>query len=221
MKKIIFAITAATLLFAGNGHHKQNHNNNAKTTKNASSKKNKNQTQPLSQQEIDELIFTREEEKLARDVYITLYNKWHLNIFSNISKSEQKHMDAIKKLLDKYNLPDPVESTGDVVGVFVNEEVQELYNQLVERGLKSEVDALKVGMTIEDMDIKDLQEAIDHSTHNDIINVYENLQKGSRNHLRAFYSQLQQRGEDYEPQYISQEYFDYIVSTPKETGRTK
>jgi hypothetical protein len=130
-------------------------------------------------------------------------------------------MDAIKKMLDKYNLPDPIESTGDVVGVFVNQDIQELYHKLIELGSKSKIDALKVGATIEDLDINDIEHAIENATHSDIINVYENLQKGSRNHLRAFYSQLVKNGSDYEPKYISEDYFEYIISTPWERGRVK
>ena len=62
------------------------------------------------------LTYMREEEKLARDVYIFLYDKWGSQIFNNISVSEQTHMDAIKTLLDRYGIPDPVADKGP--GVF-------------------------------------------------------------------------------------------------------
>lgn len=63
----------------------------------------------ISSAESTSLVFMREEEKLARDVYITMINKWGSKIFSNISTSEQTHMDAILMLLNKYNIPDPVD----------------------------------------------------------------------------------------------------------------
>ncbi len=176
---------------------------------------------PLSEQETEDLIHMREEEKLARDVYITLYQKWGMRIFNNISKSEQRHMDAIKTLLDKYGLPDPVEETNDQVGVFVNPELQELYNELVAKGEQSLIDALEVGATIEDMDIKDLEDCIAEAQHEDIIYVYENLMKGSRNHLRAFTRVLSRFGEEYQPQYISEDEYEYIISTPMERGPVK
>ncbi len=47
----------------------------------------------LSQAEIDGLLFTREEEKLARDVYAALDG--YGNPFVNIRGSEQSHMDAV------------------------------------------------------------------------------------------------------------------------------
>lgn len=42
--------------------------------------------------------------------------------------------------------------------------------------------------------------------------------KGSRNHLRAFISQLSGQGVTYTPQYITQEEFDAIIDSPLETG---
>jgi hypothetical protein len=54
----------------------------------------------LSEEEFSALLYMREEEKLARDVYLTLGAHWSLPIFQNIGQSEQAHMDAVKVLLD-------------------------------------------------------------------------------------------------------------------------
>jgi hypothetical protein len=171
---------------------------------------------PLSADEVNSLNLMREEEKLARDVYTFLYSKWNLQIFVNIGESEQRHMDAVLQLLTKYNLPDPI---GDnKAGEFSNTKLQELYNQLTAQGSTSLADALKVGATIEDLDIFDLETALTEINSQDIRTVYENLNRGSRNHLRAFYSNLVSRGEMYVPQYISQTAFDSIVSSSKESG---
>jgi hypothetical protein len=125
-------------------------------------------------------------------------------------------MDAVLQLLTKYNLPDPI---GDnKAGEFSNTKLQELYNQLTAQGSTSLADALKVGATIEDLDIFDLETALTEINSQDIRTVYENLNRGSRNHLRAFYSNLVSRGETYVPQYISQTAFDSIVSRSKESG---
>ena len=112
----------------------------------------------LSLGEINSLVYMREEEKLARDVYGTLYQRWKSNIFNNISSSEQTHMDAILHLLQRYNLPDPVAS--NEVGVFTNTILQDLYNQLVIKGNSSLSNAFQVGATIEDLDIFDLTQAM-------------------------------------------------------------
>ncbi|NOZ12058.1 MAG: DUF2202 domain-containing protein [Acidobacteria bacterium] len=172
--------------------------------------------QELDDTEINGLLHMREEEKLARDVYITLFEKWNLNIFQNISQAEQSHMDAIKALLDKYSLEDPAANT--TVGVFQSQQFTDLYNSLVEKGSTSLLDALTVGATIEDLDINDLQIDIAATDNEDIGMVYQNLMKGSRNHLRAFIRTLTTYGGSYEPQYISQELFDSIISTPMERG---
>lgn len=172
--------------------------------------------EPLSQTELNSLIFMREEEKLARDVYITLYNKWGVNIFTNISNSEQTHMDAIMMLLNKYSLTDPIGS--NAVGVFNNVILQNLYNQLVTQGNTSVSDAYKVGATIEDLDIFDLQNALTAIDNQDIKFVYEILTKGSRNHMRSFYKTILSVGDTYTPQYITQAAFDTIINSSMETG---
>ena len=172
--------------------------------------------QDLSQAETAGLMLMREEEKLARDVYETLYDKWGLQIFSNISQSEQTHTEAVRTIIAKYNLEDPV--TDDTIGVFVNSDMQKLYNELTAKGLVSLEEALVVGATVEDLDIADLQKLIAETDNDDIKLVYENLLRGSRNHLRAFTSQLSSRNSTYTPQYITQSDFDTITSSAQEKG---
>ena len=146
------------------------------------------QTVSLTDEEQQWLIFMREEEKLARDTYQFLYVKWKMPIFSNIASAEQKHTDAIKILLDRYGIPDPVAGNGP--GKFTNPTLQVLYNDLVAKGSISKVEALNVGVIIEVVDINDLDVAIATARHNDIKTVYGNLRQASYNHLDAFESQL-------------------------------
>jgi hypothetical protein len=134
------------------------------------------------------LTYMREEEKLARDVYLFLYDEWQSRIFKNISLSEQTHMDAIKTLLDRYGIPDPAADKKQ--GEFTNSELQALYDQLIRDGGVSLVDALHVGVFIEETDIDDLNAGIGSTTHKDIKTVYSNLLAGSLNHLNAFESNL-------------------------------
>lgn len=169
----------------------------------------------LTQEEIDGLLWMREEEKLARDVYLTLYETYGLQIFQNIANSEQMHMDAVLSLLEKYGIEDPAV---DEVGIFTNPELQALYDQLIAMGSRSIEDALKVGALIEETDIKDLEEWITKTDNADIIQVYENLMAGSENHLRAFTTVLQNYGVTYEPQVISEDEYNKIISSPMNTG---
>lgn len=170
----------------------------------------------LTEAEANALLYMREEEKLAHDVYLALYNQWQLPIFQNIANSEQTHTDAIKTLLDRYGLQDP--AYGEA-GVFANQTLQDLYDQLVAQGSQSLAKALKVGAAIEEIDILDLEQPITQTSQPDIALVYENLLRGSQNHLRSFVSTLQnQTGETYQPQYLSQDAYQAIVGTSIERG---
>jgi len=173
-------------------------------------------TETLSADELSGLLYMREEEKLARDVYTTLYEAWGLQIFANIAQSEQTHTEAVRDLLEKYELADPV--TDDTVGVFTDPDLQQLYDDLTARGLTSVEEALQVGALIEDLDIYDLTQEIAKTDNKDIVLVYENLTRGSRNHMRAFTSQLTARGETYTPKYLTQAEYDAIISAEQERG---
>jgi hypothetical protein len=170
----------------------------------------------LSEAEIEGLMQMREEEKLARDVYLALYQEWDHQIFQNIARSESRHMEAVKTLLDKYGLIDPV--IDDTVGVFSDPNIQSLYFELVHEGRTSLIQALQVGAFIEDLDIFDLKECIQITDSVDIKTVYQNLLKGSRNHMRSFVSQLSAYGETYEGSYLTPEEIEEIVDSPMERG---
>lgn len=153
----------------------------------------------------------REEEKLARDVYIYLFDQWGSEVFDNISNSEQTHTDAILTLLVRYDITDPVGNNAE--GVFVDTFLQGLYDTLVAQGSASLIDALLVGAAIEEIDIIDIQNLVNALVGNeDIALVYENLLKGSRNHLRAFVSNLEKQGVIYQPQYLSPDVYDAIIN---------
>ena len=171
----------------------------------------------LSSGETEGLIFMREEEKLARDVYLTFHELWEKPVFENIAQSEQTHTDAVAGKIEQYGLPDPV--VDDTVGIFVNSFLLEKYYELVAKGQLSELDALMVGAFIEELDIIDLQESIEKTDEADIEELYSNLMRGSRNHLRAFVELIEEAtGENYEAQLLDQDEVDAITDSPFETG---
>lgn len=171
---------------------------------------NDNELGTLTQQEQQDLLFLREEEKLARDVYLFSFDLYGDGIFNNIASSEQQHMDEVLNLLNKYGLQDPVSSAR---GVFKNQELQDLYDDLVAASEVSMVKALIAGATIEDLDINDITGFESQSIKADLLKVYGFLKCGSRNHLRSFNDRLDILGFDYVPQYISAEEFDSIISS--------
>lgn len=131
------------------------------------------------------LVFMREEEKLARDIYAAFAARYSTRVFANITRSEQRHMDAIKMLMDRYSIADPVGTNG--AGVFTNSELQDLYDELLAKGSVSLQEAFAVGKLIEEVDIADLDERMEGLDEgSDIALVYTQLRRASENHLRAF-----------------------------------
>ena len=171
----------------------------------------------LTVAEAKTLQFMHEEEKLAQDVYLTLYKKWNVQAFSNIAGAEQRHQNRLKRLLDQYNIPSTIQSSQ--VGIFTNPELATMYKQLTTQGLSSLEAALKVGGMIEELDIMDLQKAIAESSRADVDQTYQHLMRGSRNHLRAFARQYKQRlGVTYKAQLMPEDEVNAIISSEPERG---
>lgn len=170
----------------------------------------------LSDAEANALLFMREEEKLARDIYSAMGTRYALRPFTNIKKSEQQHMDAVRFLIDRYQLTDPVGE--NAAGVFVDSMLQELYNTLLVKGNVSAVEALTAAAMIEEVDIADLHHHTLAADNQDILFVFERLAMGSRNHLRAFVKNLNSRGVVYTPRYLSLEEYNSIIAGTMEQG---
>ena len=175
--------------------------------------------QPLSQEEAAWLVYMREEEKLARDVYLALFERWDLAIFDRISQSEQRHFDAVGNAIARYGVFDPAADA--TPGVFTTPKFSTLYAGMVTQGSASITAALGVGATIEELDIIDLEEALTVTDNTDIVRVYTNLLSGSQNHLRAFVSHLQVLGETYVPQYLDADAFAAIMDGAAVKGKGK
>lgn len=164
------------------------------------------ETFTLSEQEADNLKYLREEELLAGDVYEYLSGLYPVPVFSNISKSEDVHTERVKMLLDRYNIEDP--AINHTAGTFQNQELQELYNSLIEKGSVSLDSAIVTGLMIEEKDILDLQIALDTVIESpDVQAVYLALKRGSTNHLRAFYGHAESRELDYIPRFLDEQAF--------------
>ncbi len=139
----------------------------------------------LTKEQKVSLLFMYQEEKVARDVYITLGTKYpSAKTFAKIQLSEQEHMDAVESLCEKYDV-DISNVDESKVGVFVLPELQELYNILIPQGSVSLLDGLKVGVAIEEKDIVDIV-AAEAGMPADVVKVFENLRAGSYKHLDAF-----------------------------------
>ena len=154
---------------------------------------------PLQKSDIEALLFSLEEEKMAHEVYVFLYEKWGSIQFGNILNAEERHMTAVENVLKAYDIDYKVLPEGQ----FENPEVQKLYNDFIAKGSLSEKDALLVGAGIEDVDIYDLRRLISETDNSALVNVFERLECGSQNHMRAFDRALKAVGVTYTPQYLS------------------
>jgi hypothetical protein len=132
---------------------------------------------PLTENEAVTLSFMYQEEKLAHDVYVAMYEQWGAAIFENIALSEERHMAAIENLLDKYEIPIPSSDLPEKDG-------------LITRGQTSLLEAFNVGVEIEEQDIADLEAAIADTKNTDLLRVYIDLSDASKRHLAAFESHL-------------------------------
>jgi hypothetical protein len=122
---------------------------------------------------------------VARDAYnylATLYPEE--SVFVKIADSEQKHMDSVKVLLDRYNLDAPT-SYG---------ELQSTVDALKAQGEKSLKDALEVGLQIEVLDIEDIDDAILNTDNDDFKVVFTNIGGASYNHMRSFLQAFEANG---------------------------
>jgi hypothetical protein len=160
--------------------------------------------------EIIGLLFVREEEKLARDVYLHLAEVWEIQTFSNIARAEQTHMDAVLAHLVALGMDDPAEGNGP--GVFTDVDIQGLYDDLTEQGEASPAAALTVGAFVEEYDILDLIMRSEEATNQDVIDTYAQLERGSESHLRAFVRGLDGEGMVYAPVLMEQAAYDAIIA---------
>ncbi|MDP3912892.1 MAG: DUF2202 domain-containing protein [Bacteroidota bacterium] len=148
-------------------------------------------TGTVTEAEAAGLLFMREEEKMARDVYSYLYLKYKLPVFNNISKSETAHMSSVLRLIAGFKITD---NSNNNSGEFTDTQIAELYKQLITMGNVSVIDALKVGVLIEQTDIADLKNELLAVENASVKTVYSNLLKGSEAHLKAFTWNLKIRG---------------------------
>ncbi len=125
-----------------------------------------------------------EHEKVARDVYVAFFDATGDYRFERVAQSEQRHLEALRWLLDRYDLTDP--TAGRDEGEFASRAFQDQYDAYVAQG-DDLAGALAAARQIESEDIADLAaaaKALDDAP--DVEHVYERQVKASEHHLAAF-----------------------------------
>lgn len=163
---------------------------------------------PLTEDDVNSILYMREEEKLAHDVYVFFYEKYKRIPFKNISKSELAHQKAIAWLIDRYNIDAPTETK---FGEFTIEELQNLYTKLITEAVDV-ISAFKVGAYIEEHDIMDLKNHLLKTKNPFVTRIYSNLLRASQFHLKAFVANLKFNGVTYQPQILSVEEYEAIIN---------
>ncbi|MEU0644987.1 DUF2202 domain-containing protein [Streptomyces umbrinus] len=138
----------------------------------------------LSAAQKTRLARTAEEEKLAHDLYTAFAARYEAHVFDRIAAAETHHIDAVRTLLDRYDVTDP--TAGKAAGDFTDATVQATYDRLLKQGTASVESALKAGRTIETDDIAALAKARSGLDAPDVEQVYDNLLAASRMHQAAF-----------------------------------
>ena len=117
-----------------------------------------------------DLAYSRDEERMARDLYTLFGQTYDAAIFDRIAASEQQHFDAVGTLPTTHAVADP--ATGQPAGTYANTDMQKLYDQWKAQGLTSVQDAYAVGVALEQTDIADLQGILANDPDADVQRVF-------------------------------------------------
>jgi hypothetical protein len=145
-------------------------------------------TTPLTDAELADILFLREEEQLAHDLYARWAGMYTVPVFSNIAASEITHYNEVQLLIDRYGLGD--HRIGNASAGYTDPAIQSLHATLAAQGDASMTGAFESSLAVEVRDIADLDKALANTTRADITQVYSNLRRGSENHKSAFLRQL-------------------------------
>lgn len=169
---------------------------------------------PLNDTETADIIYLQEAEKLEFDLNTALAAQHpDVPVFLNIANASKIYMTADNVILDRYGIANPENKDP---GVFTNQKLQQMYTTGVNNGLISVTQALSTSATFEDMHIADLESAITRTDNKDVAFIYRQELAASRNNLRALVQWITAYGGTYTPTYISQDYYNQIISTPME-----
>lgn len=145
-------------------------------------------TTPLTDAEIADILFLREEEQLAHDLYVRWAGRYPVPVFSNIAASEITHYNEVQLLIDRYGLGN--HRIGNASTGYTDPVIQSLHTTLAAQGDASLTAAFEASLVVEERDIADLDKALVNTTRADITQVYSSLRRGSENHKSAFLRQL-------------------------------
>jgi len=122
-------------------------------------------------------------EKISHDVYVAFADDTGDPRFEHIAWSETRHLEAVRTLMDRYEVADPTKglATGEFSG-----DAATTYKEYVDAGSTSTKAALETAREIEQRDIQGLRDAAKGLDAPDVQQVYEHLERASEMHLAVF-----------------------------------
>lgn len=216
-KYLVFILIAVILMIAGGFFYQREQLSESPNFSQAAfNPQTEVNTAALMADEKQWLMFMREEEKLARDFYMEMYNAWGLSIFVGMSKEEKEHLNSLLEIFRMYFLPDPIGI--DTPRSYANNYLANVHNSLYNQGIQSIKDGLKACALQEEINILDLDSAIKSTQKRNIQKVYSELQRDSFNHLRSFARCLETMGERYQAVKLPQQTVDAIILDVMDRG---
>ncbi len=100
------------------------------------------------------LQYLVQEEKLMRDVFRNLFERYDIYAFKKAADVADEHYDKLMKLLADHGIHIDVP---DTKGVYTSAIFEKLYVDAIEAGSKSLADAMRVGRELESINIMDLK----------------------------------------------------------------
>lgn len=161
-----------------------------------------------------DLVRLYEDEILAHDLYVAL-GRIHPEIrpFQNIPHSEASHRETMAGVLKAEGIALPKPPKGKR---FVSAGLDEIFAKWLAEGVKSEADACRVGVRLEDHDIAELRKAqTGFPKHKETLAA---LEAASNNHFRAFHRNLKSRGGEYNAEALTAADIQKILNGENDCG---
>lgn len=191
------------------------------------------------------IAFSWNEEKMAKDLYLNLYDTLfstgvEVKSLANVANnSEAQHQETMRALLEKYDLDISQVSSetdsipngydGDVLelilsGQFPMTAVQTMYDELMSHAQNHsnlQQGALEAACMVEVVDVNDLNDSIQQANElgaYELVVAFENLRAGSYNHYWAFNNALVQMGVSSGCGVLGADYIKDYPQVPKGNG---
>lgn len=155
------------------------------------------------------------EEKMAYDLYGEFYERWQLNVFSDVQQREARHVWCVEVIMNKYSA---AVSAGKKKILYHDKETEDLYNELSVKGCISDLSALEAAAYLKEKFISDLRTRALNINDGYLLKVIFLLEKAAKSHFQAFVKSIRLSGSDYTPAFLTDGEYSNIMTPEKTTA---